>query len=205
MPDTLSQSHQDGLLRDARAGNECALGELLNRYRPYLGLLARLKVDRQLQARMDDSDLVQDTCLSAHRDFPQFLGKTSQEFTAWLREVMAHVAANHIRDQHRQRRDVRRERDLRQMLNESSQMLDRALADNHSSPSQGANRQERAVLLADALSQLPADYREVLVLRELEGKSLAEVAQQMDRSVNATQKLWARALLQIRRQLKALE
>lgn len=187
------------LLAQARGGEDAALGELLQSYRPYLSLLARLKVDQKLNAKLDDSDLVQDVCLSAHRDFAQFRGATEQEFTAWLREIMAHVAANHGRDHRRQRRDVRRERALSIKLNESSHMIERALIHSDSSPSQSAVRRERAVLLANALSQLPADYREVLVLRELEGRSLGEAAQHMGRSTDAVQKLWARALVQMRR------
>ena len=89
--------------------------------------LARLKADRLLQAKLDDSDLVQDTCLSAHRDFAQFRGATEHEFTAWLREIMAHTAANLARDHRRQRRDVRLERQLYDLLNQSSQMMERAI------------------------------------------------------------------------------
>jgi RNA polymerase sigma-70 factor (ECF subfamily) len=179
------------------------LGELLETYRPYLSLLARLKADKRLRSRLSDSDLVQDTCLSAHRDFHRFRGRTEPEFTAWLREIMAHVTANYGRDHRRQRRDVRLEQQLFNGLNQSSQLMDRSLADTNSSPSHRAVRRERAVLLANALGQLPADYREVLILRELEGQSLAEVAVRMGRTPNAVQKLWARALLQMRRLMQS--
>ena len=187
------------LLERAINGDEDALGELLSIYRPYLSLLARLKADRKMQSKVDDSDLVQDTCLSAHRDFGQFRGSTEKEFTAWLREIMAHAAANLGREHRRQRRDFRLERQLSVQLNESSQMIERALVHSGSSPSHVAVRRERAVVLANALGQLSADYREVLVLREFEGKSLGEVAQHMGRTPDAVQKLWARALVQLRR------
>jgi RNA polymerase sigma-70 factor, ECF subfamily len=187
------------LLARARAGEAEALGELLQYYRPYLSLLARLKADRQLKSKFDDSDLVQDTCLWAHRDFNQFRGTSEPEFTAWLRQIMAHTAANLARDHRRQRRDVRVERRLHDVLNQSSAMLERALVKIDASPSQSALRRERAVVLANALSRLSADYREVLVLRELEGLSLAQAAASMGRSPDAVQKLWARALVQLRR------
>ena len=107
MPSENNQSDPEPLLLRANGGDEQALGELLEYYRPYLALLARLKADRQLQAKFDDSDLVQETCLSAHRDFMKFRGSTEQEFTAWLRQMMANTAANLSRDHYRQRRDVR--------------------------------------------------------------------------------------------------
>jgi RNA polymerase sigma-70 factor (ECF subfamily) len=203
VPDDSSHADPLQLLVRARGGDEVARGELLQLYRPYLSLLARLKTSRLLQAKLDDSDLVQDTCLSAHRDFAQFRGATEHEFTAWLREIMAHTAANWVRDHRRRRRDVRLERRMYDVLNESSQMLERAIASPDSSPSQRAERRERAVLLANALSDMSPDYREVLVLRELEGKSLREAAEAMGRTPNAVQKLWARALVQLRRQMQS--
>jgi RNA polymerase sigma-70 factor (ECF subfamily) len=203
VPDRSQLADAELLLQRARSGDKEALGELLRFYRPYLSLLARLKADRQLQAKLDDSDLVQETCLSAHRDFAKFRGRTEPELTAWLREIMAHIAANVARDHRRQRRDVRLERRLYNLLNQSSQIMERALNSPGSSPSQNAERRERAVLLANGLSQLPADYREVLVLRELQGKSLSEAAAQMGRTPDAVQKLWARALVQMRRLMQS--
>jgi RNA polymerase sigma-70 factor (ECF subfamily) len=133
----------------------------------------------------------------------QFRGNTEQEFTAWLRQIMAHTAANLTRDHRRQRRDARVEERLHDVLNQSSEMINRALVTFDSSPSQIALRRERAVVLANVLGELPVDYREVLVLRELEGKSLAEVASVMGRTPDAVQKLWARALVQLRRLMNA--
>ena len=98
------------LLERAQLGDEQALGDLLQAYRPYLSLLARLKTDRMLQSKLSDSDLVQETSLAALRDFTRFRGATEPELTVWLREIMAHVAANVVRNYRRQRRDVHLER-----------------------------------------------------------------------------------------------
>ena len=191
------------LLEAAQDGNDSAIGELLQYYRPYLSMLARLKADRLLQSKLSDSDLVQETCLSAHRDFAQFRGVTEPELTAWLRKVMAHVAANHHRDFRRKRRDVRLERELTGQLNDSSQALDGAFVDPGPSPSQSAIRRERAVILATALEQLPPDHREVIVMRDLQGVPLTTVADRMGRNSSATQKLWARAHIQLKRLMEA--
>ena len=72
-----------------------------------------------------------------------------------------------------------------------------------SSPSQQASRREQAVLLADALAELPADYREVIVLRHLEGLTFPQVAQRMGRTLDSVEKLWMRALVQLRQLLGA--
>jgi RNA polymerase sigma-70 factor (ECF subfamily) len=58
-------------------------------------------------------------------------------------------------------------------------------------------------LLADALERLPSDYREVLILRSLEGLTFPEVAARMGRTPVAVERLWARALPCLKRALEA--
>lgn len=190
------------LLGMARAGNSSALGQLLELYRSYLATLARLQIGRRLQGKVDASDLVQETFLEAHRDFPQFRGAKEAELVGWLRQILATNLANLVqRYCGTQSRDVRLERQLASELDQSSRILDQGLVAPFSSPSHQAARREQAVLLADALGRLPADYREVLVLRHLEGLSFPLVAQRMGRTVEGVKKLWARALDRLRRSL----
>ena len=87
-------------------------------------------------------------------------------------------------------------------LAESSRRLQQVLADPGPSPSEHAAQQEQEVRLADVLARLPEDYREVIVLRNLEGLSHDEVAQRMRRGVGAVRMLWLRALARLRRELK---
>ena len=63
-------------------------------------------------------------------------------------------------------------------------------------------RGERALLLAEALARLPEDYREVIVLRHLEGLGFAEVGLRMERSEDSVKNLWVRALARLRRTLE---
>jgi RNA polymerase sigma-70 factor (ECF subfamily) len=192
----------DQLVLRARAGDLLALGELLELYRNYLHLLARLQIDRRLQGKVDPSDLVQEAFLEAHRDFAQFRGTTEKELMAWLRQILVTNFANLVRRYRgTRRRDVGLERDLAWELARSSAALDGALLARESSPSQQAVRREQAVLLADALGRLPADYREAIILRHLEGLSFADVAARMGRTVESVKKLWARALARLRGQL----
>jgi RNA polymerase sigma-70 factor (ECF subfamily) len=165
-------------------------------------LLARTQIRRHLQGRVDESDVVQETFLAAHRDFGRFRGTTEGELVGWLRQILAARLANLVR-QHvgARRRDARLERRLTDELEQSSGALGVALVDPQPSPSQQAARRERAVLLADALKALPRDYAEVIVLRHLEGPPFAEVAGRMGRSVGSVEKLWVRALVRLRRTL----
>lgn len=188
------------LLDQARAGSEAARGELLASYAGYLTLLARVQVGRRLQGKVDPADVVQETFLDAHRQIAGFRGTTEAELTAWLRRILAgQIALVMRRYLGTKGRDVNLERDLALQVDQSSQVMDGGLVAPTSSPSQRASRREQAVLLADALAKLTADYREVIVLRHLEGLPFAEVAGRMGRSEDSVQKLWVRALASLRR------
>jgi RNA polymerase sigma-70 factor (ECF subfamily) len=190
------------LLGLARADGSGALGQLLERYRNYLALLARLQISRRLQGKLDEEDLVQETFLRAHRRFAQFRGKTEQELVSWLRQILASSVANAVRHYlGTKRRDLRLERQLAMELDCSSRVLNQELVAGQSSPSQQAAVREQAVLLADCLARLRKDYREAIILRQLEGLSFLEVARRMGRTVDSVKKLWARALVELRDQL----
>jgi RNA polymerase sigma-70 factor, ECF subfamily len=190
------------LLGVARAGSGEALGQLLELYRGYLALLARLQIGRRLQGKVDAADLVQDTFLEAHRHFAEFRGTVEAELVCWLRQILAGLLANLVRRYYgTRRRDVRLERELADELDRSSRVLDQSLVAPHSTPSQWAACREQAVLVADALGRLPEDYREVIVLHHLEELTFPEVARRMGRTVDGVKNLWARALAQLRRKL----
>ena len=192
------------LLDRARGGDADALGRLLSAYRSYLALLARMQIDGRLQAKLDASDVVQEACLEAFRDFPTFRGSTEAELLAWLRQVLVRNMSNQIRHYAgTQARDIGMERSLAADVDSSAQALERNLAASQSSPSQAASRREQAALLAEALERLAVDHREVIVLRNLQNLTFPEVATRMNRSVDAVEKLWTRALIQLRRKLGA--
>jgi RNA polymerase sigma-70 factor (ECF subfamily) len=199
---TSDRQDPEEFLRLARAGSGPALGPLLELYRNYLSLLARLQIGRRLQGKVDASDLVQETFLRAHRDFAQFRGNTEEELLSWLRQILSARLSDLIRHYlGAKRRDVRLERELGIELDNSSRVLDGGFVAPHSSPSQQAARREQAVLLADALGRLPEDYREVIILRQMEGLSFPEVAGRMGKTVKSVEKLWMRALARLRRVL----
>lgn len=205
---SVGQPSPEQLLAEARGGRQECLGALLELYRNYLRLLARTQIDLHLQARANPSDIVQETFLEAVRDFPQFRGSTERELIAWLRRILVFNLAHLVERQVRaQKRSVRREVSLdqcRALLDESSAQWEAALVSQYSSPSAQAQRRETAVLVADQLARLPPAYREVIVLRNLQGLPFEEVARRMDRTAGAVRVLWLRALERLR-QMQAAE
>src|SRR4051812_30529161 len=100
-----------------------SLGPLLEPYRPYLRLLARLHLDDRLRGKLDPSDAVQQTFLRACLAFEQLRSREPAVIAAWLRRILARTLADAVRDYDRDRRDVNRERSLEAALAHSSSVL----------------------------------------------------------------------------------
>ena len=190
------------LIEDAREGDAEPLGQLLEFYRNYLTVLATTQLDRRLRRRMNPSDLVQETMLAAHRDFGQFRGISERELLAWLRQILInclhHAIETHLKAK---MRDVRCEVSIEQMgasLDRSVVNFGQILADRGPSPSAASRKRERSVAFADQLAKLRPDYRDVLILRNLQGLSFDEIAERMDRKAGAVRMLWLRAIDKLR-------
>jgi RNA polymerase sigma-70 factor (ECF subfamily) len=96
----------------------------LQRYRDYLHLLARLHLDPRLKAKIDASDVVQQTLLQAHVHRGQFRGGSEQEWLAWLRTILANTLAGAGRQFAAAGRDVNREHSLDAGLELSSSCIE---------------------------------------------------------------------------------
>lgn len=181
-------------IRLAREGRDGALGDLLGAYRNYLRILAATCLDPAVRGKADASDVVQEAMLKAHQSFPQFRGTTEQEWIAWVRRILVNTMADLHRRFALPGRRVRRERSLESSMDRSSLMLRNLVPARGPSPSQEAHTREMSVVLADALSELGADDREVLILRNLKEFGWKEIAERTGRSPDGARMQWTRAL-----------
>jgi len=170
----------------------------LNQFRGYLRLLAEIELGRRLRAKVDPSDIVQQSLLEAHKDRAALKGQTEPEVIGWLRTILARNLLNTARDFGAKKRDIRRERALADRLEQSSQCLEKFLAIDQTSPSQQVIRNEQAEKLAAALAQLPDDQRTAVIQKHFHGESLAAIAAEMDRSTLAVAGLLKRGLKKLR-------
>ena len=193
----------NSLLQLAKSGDEKALGALLEMYRSYLNMLARLQIGPSLRTQLSASDLVQETFLNAKRGLDGFRGQTERELIAWLRRIMANRLTDAVRRYERPGRDGQLEQNIRYQCDQSSLSLCQMLPARDPSPSDHFAHREREVILADALEKLPEAYRDVLVFRHLKGLKFDEVAHQMGRSLDSVKNLWVRAIGKLRSELES--
>ena len=151
--------------------------------------------------KMDPSDILQQTFLEAYRGFPQFAGQDLRELVAWLRSILDHKIAGAIRDHTLlQKRDVSREQSMDDSHGGGAP-LKQDLDANLTTPSQKAIRGEEAERLSQALMVLPAEQREAVRLRHLEGWALADIARHLGRTQAATAGLIKRGMQALRRRM----
>lgn len=182
-------------LRQARGGDSDALGKLLNEFRPYLKLVAQRAMDGRLAGRIDSSDVVQQTYLSAIRKFDEFTGEDADALAGWLLLIhernLIDTARKHL------------EAEKRSVGREETQIETEPLAEMElTSPSQRLMRGERAVRLAAALACLPDEQAEAVRLRHLDGQSLEKIARHFGRSERAVAGLLYRGMMNLRKGLK---
>lgn len=183
------------LLARARAGNADDVNRLYEASRSWLTVIARARLEQWLRARVDPSDLVQQTLLEAHRDFGAFAGRTEGEWLAWLRQILLRNAADYVR---RFRTAKRGATELPLAEEVRGAPCSGLFLDGGPSPSEQAVCHEEALRLAQAITSLPDDYQEVIQLRHFQRLAFDEVAQRMGRSRPAVQMLWLRALRRLK-------
>lgn len=173
------------------------LGRLLEQYRGYLLMLAHRYLDTRLRRRIDPADIVQHTYLEAQRDMPAFRGESPAEFAAWLRNILKNNVATAVaRHVSAQKRSVGREVNVGTDSGAANWFAQ--MPGSTTSPSRRVMKQEAAMAMLDALTQLPETQAEAVRLRYMEGLSLAEICERMGKSETAAAGLLKRGLRKLR-------
>ncbi len=194
------QQAVEPLLSSAREGNAEALGDLAERCRRYLLQVARRELNAELRVKVAPSDLVQQTLLEVQRNLDGFEGTTAGEFQAWARQILLNQARGAARRfQGASKRNIRREVPLDAVEMGAGPA---ALVDDIQSPSKQAVANERMQALAAAIVRLPAQYQQVIELRNIELCSFAEIGESMSRSAKAARSLWIRAIDALRDEME---
>lgn len=174
---------------------------VLEGFRDYLLVMARMHVKPPLLGKVDPSGVVQQTLLDAHQASDRLRTDNVHELTGWLRKTLAANLADAVRWYFAAKRDARRERSLQDALCDCSAPLDGWVAAEQSSPSGRLMREEELLRVGRVLQQLPEDQRIVLELHYLEGQSLKELSERLGVSSQAVAGLLYRGMKKLRARL----
>ncbi len=178
------------LVQAARQGDIGAFEELVKRYDRNVFRIA----NHITQNREDAEDVVQDAFLKAYQNLGQFQGQS--KFYTWLVRIAVNEALMRLR-----RRRPERMVSLDEDVKTEEDSMPREVADWAPNPEQLYSQSELKEILGKTIQGLPASFRTVFVLRDVEGLSTEETAEALDLSVPAVKSRLLRARLQLRERL----
>jgi len=155
-------------------------------------------MDRRLAARVDASDVLQETYLEAFRRLPKYLRQEEMPFYLWLHWIAREkVLALHRRHLGAEKRAVTHEVPLLP-VDSSATFVSAVIAGHEPSPSQALAKNELAERLRLALGQLDNDERDLILWRHFEQLSARDMAQLLQISEAAAGKRYIRAVERLR-------
>jgi RNA polymerase sigma-70 factor (ECF subfamily) len=173
------------------AGRDAALNDLMERHAtPVFHFLCRMVGNED-----DANDLAQETFVRVFRARASF--RPSEKFSAWLFTIAANLARNHFRWRSRHPNVS-----LDTETGETEQTFGSTLPANDPAPNEQALTAERAEAVRTAVSKLPEDLREAIVLCEWEERSVAEAAVILEATPKAVESRLYRARQILRERLK---
>ena len=170
----------------------------LEEIRPRLVKQARAGWNNRLLGWCEPSDLVQQVLLEAYRIVQEFPHKAPVALEGWLRTRLERRLLDLIRYSRRKKRDELRLRSIEPDTEEFPTQTPHGWVQGDPTPSTRVMIAEELQRLRDCLVSLPADQAVVLELHWLKGKSIADTAFEMGRTVPAVAGLLRRGLERLR-------
>jgi RNA polymerase sigma-70 factor (ECF subfamily) len=173
------------LLHRAKQGSEAALNLLYEQCAARLLAYIRLRLGRELRAKLESRDILQATLLKSLTHLHELKGDERESLMAWLARIAEHEIRDRADYHGRLRRDAAREvavDDDAPLAAAGRSALSRVILD------------ERARRLEEAMETLLPAHREVILLRSFEELSFREIAKRTGRSEDAARMLFARAM-----------
>lgn len=193
-PSVVRPVTENPFLERLKTGDPLAFERLVEeRSGDVYALLYRLTNDAE-EAR----DLTQETFLNAFRHVGRFRGDA--DLKTWLFRIAVNQARNRWRWWRRRRKDVTVSLDEPDRTRQEPLSL--RLQDTRGpNPEEDALENEREVAIRGALKTLSSAYREVVILRDLEGMAYDEIAAALEISIGTVKSRLARGRLELRKKL----
>lgn len=178
------------LVRAAQRGDVSAFEQLIKKYDRNVFRIA----NHITQNREDAEDVVQDAFLKAYQKLDQFQGNS--KFYTWIVRIAVNEALMKLR-----KRKADKVVSMDEDVETGEGTITREFADWSPNPEQQYNQAELSDILGRTIQGLPASFRTVFVLRDVEGLSTEETAEMLGLSVPAVKSRLLRARLQLRERL----
>jgi RNA polymerase sigma-70 factor, ECF subfamily len=180
-------------IESLQSGDSDAFDVFVNRYSANVyALLFRLTGNQQ-----EAEDLTQDTFLRALKAVRSFRGESNLK--TWLFRIAINESKNRWRWWKRRKNDSIVSLDAENVFNETP--LSETIADSSENPEAAILRREREFQLTKTLHELPQNFREVIVLRDIEGLSYEEIAVALSTNVGTIKSRIARGREELRKKL----
>lgn len=180
-----------------QAGDDAALAELFALYHDRLKRIVNFRMDKRIAGRVSDSDVIQESYISATKRIEHFRSKPDLPFFVWLRLLIQQQLADlHRYHLQAEMRDARKEIPLEAtgVSPHTSMAIAVQLVGRITSPSRALSRVERIARLEEAINRMEPLDREVIALRHFEELTNAEVADVLNISIQAASKRYVRAM-----------
>ena len=187
---TVAATEELALVQAAKRGDVAAFEQLVKRYDRNIFRIAQ----HITQNREDAEDVTQDAFLKAYENLEQFQGNS--KFYTWLVRIAVNESLMKLR-----RRRTDRTVSLDEDIKTEEDTMPREVADWSPNPEQLYKQGELKEILRKTIQGLPASFRTVFVLRDVEGLSTEETAEALDLSIPAVKSRLLRARLQLRERL----
>ena len=178
------------LVAQAKAGDQNAFAELVNRYERKIYRLAK-NITRNDE---DAEDVLQDAFLKAYTHLDNFKGDS--KFYTWIVRIAVNEALMRLR-----KRKTDRTVPLDEPVELGEETVQREIAVWEDNPEQQYSQEEWRRILDEAVDELKPDFRTVFVLRDIEELSTEETAETLGISVPAVKSRLLRARLALREKL----
>lgn len=193
----MTASSEEQLLQLIQQGDRAALTEFVDRRNEHLMAVIAQKMSHALKSKVEPQDILQEVLVTAFDSYDQ-LDWNSRDPFSWL----CQLADRRIIDAHRkyvaaEKRSAKREVSLNQKASNSGaaegEMID-LLVKSMTSPSGAFSRDQRALRMQLAISELPEEGREAIRLRYVEGLPSKEIAETLGKSDAAIRVLLSRTV-----------
>jgi RNA polymerase sigma-70 factor (ECF subfamily) len=189
------------LVRQAQEGDRAALERLFSRYYERVRRIVRLRLGRRLRLRMDSGDILQETFAAAVDAFDRFEMKDEAGFINWLSKIAERQVLAAVEHHSAQKRDAAREVPLDP--GDPARATSIEPVDVGPAPSELAQRAEESSLVERCVTELPEEYRELIIWRDYAGAAWEVVAEETGRpSADAARMMHAKAMLELGRLMR---